>query len=77
MPYVCLRRFIEAHLQQLTPTQRKQLADSPPLAKGYRKSAEKEKRVNNNYRPANTVPRRPNNFAQTNTFDVNEIRGGN
>ena len=77
MPYVRLRRFIEAHLQQLTPTQRKQLADSPPLAKGYGKSAEKEKRANNNYRPANTAPRRPNNFTQTNAFEVNESRGGN
>ena len=77
MPYVYLCRFIEAHLQQLIPTQRKQLADSPPLAKGYGKSSEKEKRTNNNYRPANTAPRRLNNFARTNAFDVNETRGGN
>ena len=73
--YVRLHYFIEAHLQQMTPTQRKQLADSPPLAKGYGKSSEKEKRPSNNYRPSNTTPRKPNNFAQTNVIEANETQG--
>ena len=77
MLYVHLCRFIEAHLQQMILIQRKQLADSPPLAKGYGKSSEKEKRSSNNYRPANTAPRKPNNFAQTNAIDVNETQGSN
>ena len=61
----------------MIPTQRKQLADSPPLAKGYGKSSEKEKHPSNNYRPSNIAPSRPNNFAQTNTIDVNETQGNN
>ena len=44
MPYVRLRKFIQSHLQQLTPSQRKFFADNPPQAMGYGKSAEKEKK---------------------------------
>jgi len=69
MPYVRLRRFIEAHLQQMTPTQRRQLADNPPLAKGYGKT-EKEKRPQNQFRPNNTAIRRPMNFTQTNAIET-------
>ena len=45
MPYSRLRRFIQAHLQEMSPALRKQLAESPPIALGYGKNAmEKEKR---------------------------------
>ena len=71
MSYVRLRRFIQAHLQQLTPTQRKFLADNPPLAMGYGRSPEKEKKSSSNTFRPNVAPRnRPPHYAQANTVEV-------
>ena len=71
MSYVRLRRFIQAHLQQLTPTQRKFLADNPPLAMGYGRSPEKEKKSSSNTFRPNMAPRnRPPHYAQANTVEV-------
>ena len=71
MSYVRLRRFIQAHLQQLTPSQRKHLADNPPLAMGYGRSAEKEKKsMNNSFRPNMATRNRPPNYVPTNAVEV-------
>ena len=72
MSYVRLRRFIQAYLQQLTPPQRKHLADNPPLAMGYGKSLDKEKKASSSsFRPPNFAPRnRPQNYAQANALEA-------
>ena len=64
MPYTRLRKFIHAHLQEMTPSARKHLADAPPMALGYGKSMnDRERRY-----PTNTAPRRP---MQAHMFDLN------
>ena len=71
MSYVRLRRFIQAHLQQLSSAQRKQLADNPPLAMGYGKSQDKEKKNVNNFNRPNVANRnRPPYHVQSNAVEV-------
>ena len=71
MPYVRLRKFIQSHLQQLTPSQRKFLADNPPQAMGYGKSTEKEKKSPSvPFRPNIANRNRPPYYAQANVVEV-------
>ena len=71
MPYVRLRKFIQSHLQQLTPSQRKFLADNPPQAMGYGKSSEKEKKASSTpFRPNVANCNRPPYHAQANVVEV-------
>ena len=64
MPYTRLRKFIQAHLHELTPSARKHLADTPPVAQGYGKTTpDRDKRMTN----TNTAFRRG---AQTHAFDL-------
>ena len=64
MPYTRLRKFIHAHLQEMTPSARKHLADAPPMALGYGKSTHNRERRYS----TNTAPRRP---MQAHMFDLN------
>ena len=73
MSYVRLRRFIQAHLYHLTPNQRKYLADNPPMALGYGKTGDLDRRSAPSATKiqANTAPRnRPPNYAQTNAVEL-------
>ena len=71
MPYVRLRQFIQSHLQQLTPSQRKFLADNPPQAMGYGKSSQKEKKIPSApFRPNVANRNRPPYHAQANVVEV-------
>ena len=64
MPYTRLRKFIQAHLHELSPSARKHLAETPPVAQGYGKTAgEKDKKSFGN----NTAWRRG---VQTHAYDL-------
>ena len=70
--YKRLRRFIQAYLQQLSLAQWKQLADNPPLAMGYGKSQDKEKKNVNNFNRPNVANRnRPCYVPIRNVFGLN------
>ena len=76
MSCVRLRHLIQAHLQQMTPTQRKHLAENPPLAMGYGRSSDHEKKSfsSSSNHAADTAPRkRPQNYAQTNAVKVERV----
>ena len=76
MPYSRLHKFLQSYLLQLSVVQRKQLADNPPVAKGYSRSAggsERDRRAHPPSTQFNAPNRRPQ--IQTHAYEIDPRLG--